>query len=138
MFPRIIVPVNKVDFRITLWRSARGVDMMPAKVASKIEGLLDRQVGEVLVSEGNDLSLGDKESQLVLPGGSEFAQLDTCNFGADGWSELLDLRALHQQVFEGGIGILPVFNISEGFERRVFLVMIPSRQVVWILPHRRG
>lgn len=111
---------------------------MPAKVASEIEGFLDRQIRKVLISKGNDLSLGDKESELVLSGGSEFAQLDTCDFGADGWSELLNLRALHQQVFEGGIGILPVFNMSEGFKRRVFLVIIPSREVVWILCNFRG
>lgn len=59
-FPRIIVPMNEMNLRISLWGSASWMDMMAAKVASKFEGLLDWQVGEILVSEGDNFTLGDE------------------------------------------------------------------------------
>lgn len=90
--PGIIIPVNEMNLGITLGSSTGWVDMVSAKVASKVESLLDGQVCKVLISKGHDLALGDEESELILSGGSEFAQLNAGDFGSDGGCELLDTR----------------------------------------------
>lgn len=49
-FPGIVVPVHEMNLGISLRSSASWVDMVAAKVSSEIEGLLDGQIGEILVS----------------------------------------------------------------------------------------
>jgi hypothetical protein len=41
-----------------LWASARGVDVMAAEIRTELELLLGRDICEILVTEGNDFSLG--------------------------------------------------------------------------------
>jgi hypothetical protein len=92
ILPGVIIPVNKMNLGITLGSSTSRVDMVSSEIATKVEGLLDRQVCEVLISKGDNLALSNEESKLVLSGGSEFAQLNAGDFGSDGGCELLDSR----------------------------------------------
>jgi hypothetical protein len=64
------------------------MNMVTTKVASKLESFGDGKVGEILVSEGNDLALSDVTGELVLAGFGELAQLDALDLGADGRSKV--------------------------------------------------
>ena len=75
--------VHEVDFRVALWRARRGVNMVTPEVAAKIEGVLDGNIGEILVAEGDYFLLRDKEGELVLSGRGDLAELDTVDFGAN-------------------------------------------------------
>lgn len=44
------------------------MDVVTAEVAAEFESLVDGQVGEVLVAEGDDLPLGYVARELVLAG----------------------------------------------------------------------
>lgn len=107
---------------------------LPAEVAAELEGLLNGQVLEVLVAEGDDLALGDEARQLVLAGVVELAELDAADLGADGGRQVGDGHlVLGQQVRVGRVGVLAVVIVLEGLERRVLLVGVPGREVVRVL-----
>lgn len=80
------VPVNDVQFREAFGTSTRRMDVVPAKIPTEVESLLERQMGEVLVAERDHLALGDEESELVFAGSVELAELNAGDFRADGWS----------------------------------------------------
>lgn len=61
-----LATVHKVNLGIPLWGPRRGVDVVTAKVLAILQGVWDGQVGKVLVSEGNNLALGDVVSQLIF------------------------------------------------------------------------
>jgi hypothetical protein len=65
--------VHEVNLGMSLWRTRGGMNMVTTKVAAKLESLGDGKVGEVLVSEGYDLTLGDVPGELVLTGFGELA-----------------------------------------------------------------
>jgi hypothetical protein len=69
----IVISVNDVELGVSLRSSRSGVDVMTTEVASKVEGLLDWQIGQILVSEGNDFTLGHEQSELILSGWGELA-----------------------------------------------------------------
>lgn len=133
ILPGVIIPVDKVNLWIALGSATSRVDMVSSKIATKVEGLLDRQVCKVLVSKGDNLALGDEESKLILAGGSEFAQLDAGDFGSDGGCELLDSRSFREKIFEGWVGVFTMIDVREWLERRILFAIVPDGQVVWIL-----
>lgn len=129
----LIIPMNQVDFGVSLRCPAGRVNMMATKVSAEFQGICDRQVGKVLISEGNDFTLSDQKSELVLSSRGETAELYSSNFRADGRCDLVNLGAFDQQVFEGGIRVLPVFGVREWLEGRVLLGVVKGWEVRWIL-----
>jgi hypothetical protein len=81
----VTVSMNQMNFGIALWSTAGWVDMMMAKITAKVQSLLDRQVGQILVAEGDNFSLSDEQGKLVLSSWGELAQLNSRNFGAGAW-----------------------------------------------------
>jgi hypothetical protein len=49
--------MHNVKLRKAFWGSTGGMDMVTAEIASKIESFLEREIGEVLVSECYDFAL---------------------------------------------------------------------------------
>jgi hypothetical protein len=133
IFPGVIIPVNEMDLRVPFWCPTSGVDMVSPKIASKIESFLNRQVCKILISKCNDFTLSNEEGKLVLSGGSELAQLNTCDFGSDSRRELLNLRPFQKKIFEGWVGVFAMIDVCEWLERGVLLAIIPDRQIMWIL-----
>lgn len=126
--------MHEVDLGEPLRRAGRGVDVVAAEVAAKLERLLDRQVGEVLATEGDDLALGDEPRELVLARVAERAELDAGDLCADCGCQVRDFgRVLGQEVGECGVGVFAVLIVLEGLERWVFLLRVPRREVVGIL-----
>lgn len=125
--------VHEVNLGVSLWRARGGVDMVTAKVASKLESLGDGKVGKVLVSEGHDLALGDVPGELVLAGFGELAQLDALDLCADGGGEVRDLGVLFDEVGESRVCVAAVVVVLKGLEGRVDLVLVPGGEVVGIL-----
>jgi len=58
--------VDKMYLWVALWCAGGWVDVVATEVAAEVEGILDREIGEVLVAEGDDLALSDKEGELGL------------------------------------------------------------------------
>lgn len=52
------------------------------------------------------------------------------DFGARCWSQFLDLGAGGEEVGEGGVCVKAVLGVGEGFERRVFLGVVPDWEVI--------
>lgn len=52
--------VHEMNLWVTSRSSGSGMDMEPTKVPRIVESLVDRQVGEILISESNDFSLGNE------------------------------------------------------------------------------
>ncbi len=125
--------VYEMNLGITFGRSRGRVDVMAAEVGTIVEGLLDRQILQVLVTEGHDLALRHEASQLVLARGSKRAQLDATNFGADGGGEVNRLRPGWEEIRVGSVGILAVLYVLKRLQRRILLLGIPSRKVVRVL-----
>ena len=110
-------PVDEVD----LWESLRctrsWVDVVTAKVSTKLQSLFDREIGKVLT---DNLPLGDKQGQLVLCFVTQLAQLHAMHLGANVRRELSDLcLTLWQQVWETRVGIFSVVVMLEWLKRRV-------------------
>jgi hypothetical protein len=57
--------------------------------------------GEVLISEKDDTSFGNKQGQLVLLLGSKVLELQAFDLGADVSSQVSDLRCSSKQIFLG-------------------------------------
>lgn len=82
---------------------------MAAKVGAKVKRLLDRQVGKVLITEGDHLPFGHQARQLVFTGIGQRAKLDTAHLGADRRRQVRDHGlVLGQQVRERRVGVLAV------------------------------
>jgi len=107
---------------------------IPAKVRSELESLLNGEVGEILVTEGDYLALGHESRQLVLAGIAQRRQLDTSDLCADGRSQVGHCHgSLGQQVRIGCVGVLAVLIVLERLEGRILLVAVPGREVVRVL-----
>jgi hypothetical protein len=107
--------------------------MVAAKIPTKVESLLNRKVRKILISERNHFALGHKQCKLVLSCIAELAELDTSNFGASAWGELLDLGARFQQIWESRICVQAMLDVNELFKRRVFFPMVPYWKVMRVL-----
>lgn len=81
---------------------------MTSKVLSVLQCLSDRQVGKVLVTEGDDLALDDEAGEFVFAGVGEGGELDAGDFGTDGWSQVDALRAHWEEIFEGEVDVFAV------------------------------
>lgn len=129
----LAISVDNVHLWVTLWASASGVDVVTAKVAAELEGVGDGEVCEVLVTESNDLALSHKQGELVLASIREGAELDTSDLGTNAGGQLLDLGALLQEIGEGWVSIETMLDVLEGFPRRVFLAVVPGREIMRVL-----
>lgn len=118
-------PVDEVDLRVVRGRARGRVDVVPAKVAAVLEGLVDGQVGKVLVPEGDDLALGDEAGELVLAGVAQAAQLDAVDLCAGGGRVIGDSGAGRQEVGVGWIGILAVLIVLKVLQGWVFSFGVP-------------
>ena len=112
----------------------RRVDVVTAKIATKVQRLRDRQVGKVLPTERDDLALGDQARELVLSRIVQLGQLDTADLGANARCQVHNLGGiLREKVRERRIGVLPMLYMLERLERRILLGGIPRREIVRVL-----
>ena len=127
--------VHQVNLGVSLRRARGRVDVVAAEVGAVVEGLLDGQVGKVLVPEGDDLALGDEAGELVLAGVGQLAQLDAAHLGAGGWRQVgeLDAAVLGKEVGVRRVGVLAVLVVLEGLERGILLSWVPGWEVVGVL-----
>jgi hypothetical protein len=128
--------VHDVQFWEAFRRAGRGMDVVAAEIASELEGLLDGEIGEVLISEGDDFALGNETRQFVLAGVRQGAELDASDFGADCWGQFRDFGALWEEVLEAYVGILPMIVVFEWLKSRVLLRWVPCWKVMLILQER--
>lgn len=84
-------PVDEMDLRISSGRAGRRMNVVPSEVSAPLQRVLDRQLGEVLPTEGNDLALSYKSGQLVFACARELRELDTANFASDGRRQVNNL-----------------------------------------------
>ena len=127
------IAVHNVKFGVSFWTSTCGMDVVTTKVGTKLKLLLGWDVGEILVTESYDLTLGNEKGELVSSCSRELAQLDTSDLGSNAWSEFLNLAAFRKEVFESGVCVFAVFNVVEKLQRRILLSVIPRREVLWVL-----
>ena len=107
---------------------------MPAKVAAKVKCLLNREIGKVLAAESDDLALGDEACQFILASIVQLGQLNAANLRPDGGGQVDNGSSLlRKEVRVRGIRIFAVFNVLKRLKWRIFLVGVPSREVVGIL-----
>jgi len=104
-----------------------------SEVAAEVKCFLQWQIGEVLIPECNYLSLSNEKSKLILSRGSQFAELDSRDLGADGGGELLDFAAFGKEIFESWVCIFAMLSVGERFQGRVFLAMVPGWEVLRVL-----
>ncbi len=71
------ITMDKMDLRISLWGTGGGMNVMPAKVPSEFQSVRDGQVRKILVTESDDFSLCDEQSQLVFTSSRELAELNS-------------------------------------------------------------
>lgn len=71
-----------MDFWVAFWGARSRVDVVAAKVATNFEGIFDGDVGEVLVTEGDDFLFGDEEGKFVFLGVGKLAELNAVDFSA--------------------------------------------------------
>lgn len=76
--------MNEMDFGEASRSTRSGMNVQTAEVFPELEGFLDWERSEVLVTEGDDLLLCDEEGELVLAGVGERAELRSPYFCADG------------------------------------------------------
>lgn len=114
------------------------MNVVPTEVPAPLQRVLDRQLGKVLPTEGDDLALGYETGQLVFARARELRELDTADLGPDGWREVDDLGVRWEEILEGGVGILAVFVVLEGRQGRICLARVPRGKVVGILFSVRG
>lgn len=125
--------MDEVDLGVAFWRAAGGVDVVSAEITAELEGLLDGQIAEVLVAEGDDLALGNEAGELVFAGVAEGGELDALDFGANGWGEVGDGCALREKVGEGWVRVFAVLVMLKRLEWGVLVVGVPSWEVVRVL-----
>lgn len=97
------ISVDKVDLGVSFRGTTGRMNMVTAEVTTKIKSFLDWKVREILIPESNHFALSDEERKLILPSIAELAELNTSNFRASGRRELLDLRAICQEVWKGTV-----------------------------------
>lgn len=124
--------VDEVHLGVALWGAGGGVDVVATEVAAEVESILDGEIGKVLVAECDDLALGDEEGELVLAGGGELAELHATDFRASCGGQLGDFAALDKEILEGWVGANTVLYVLEWLKRRVLLVIVVYRKVVWV------
>jgi hypothetical protein len=71
---------------------------MSAEISTKVKCLLYREIGQVLVTECDDLAFGNKARKLILASVTELAQLNASYFSANTRCEFDDARPLREEV----------------------------------------
>ncbi len=130
---RLSISVDNVEFRETFWRAGCGVNVMTTKISTEVKGLLNRDIGKVLVAECDHFALGDEKSELGLAGIGELAELDTSDLRPDAWGKLLDLAPFRKEILEGRISANTVLNVVEWLPGRVFLAVVPCWEICRVL-----
>lgn len=109
------------------------MQVIPAKVTTELQSLLNRQVGKVLVTESHYLALGDKSGELVLSSIAERAELDSLDLCANRGSQVVHAHAIGEQVGIGRISVQPVLNVLKWLEGTVSLLRVPGWKIVRVL-----
>ena len=81
--------MDKMDLRVAFWRTRCWVDMKTPEISAVIKSFVDGQIGEVLVPESHDFTLGYKSSELIFTRWAELAELYASDFSANCWSEVV-------------------------------------------------
>jgi hypothetical protein len=102
------------------------MDVVAAEIFPEFQSIGKREVGEILVAEGDDFALGNKEGELVFPFCAELAELHARHFGADAGSEFLDLASFWEEVCESWVRVSAVLDVREWFPGRIFLGVVPG------------
>lgn len=107
--------VHDVDLRVALGSPGRGVDVVTTEEATEVQGIRDRELGEILVSESDNLALGHEARELRLALVGKRAKLDAANFRAGGRGEVGDGDALAKEFGVGRVGGEAWVGELEGF-----------------------
>jgi hypothetical protein len=124
--------MNKMDLRVAVWSTRCWVDMETPEISAIIKSFVDGQIGEILVPESHNFTLGYKSSELVFTRGAELAELDAPDFGTNRWSQIIGCDAWRKKFWKPWVGIVSMVSMFEGLKCRVFLVT-PCRKVVAVL-----
>lgn len=81
------------------------MDVKTSKVPAKLESLCNRQIGKILVSEGDHLTFSNKSSKLVLSCVAQLAELHACYFCANGGGEVVCYNPWSKELWIASIGI---------------------------------
>ena len=73
------------------------MDVVLAKVPAELESVGDREISEVLVSEGHHFAFRDVSGQLILPGIAEGTELHAFDFSADGRCEVIHFNTFREE-----------------------------------------
>lgn len=128
---RILCLARRNMHQMDLWEALRlarrRMDMVAAKVSAKLQRLLNRQIGKVLVPKSNHTALRYEERELVLAGIGERGELDTTHFRAELGSEILESGdTLGKKVREARVGGLSALGVLKGNKR---IVAIEKRRI---------
>ena len=136
----VCTAMYEMDLWMALGSSTDGVDVQAAEILSDLEGFVDGEVGEILVTEDcsntvnhlslthtsreterqtNNLPLGCKQRQLILAFVAEGTQLDPMDFAANQRRDLGDRGHALEKIFEGRVGISPMLIVGERLERSI-------------------
>lgn len=74
----------------------RGI--IPAKIPTELQSLLNSKVGKVLITEGYYLALSHEPGELVLPSVAEGAELNAFDLCANGGSEMIHANTIREQI----------------------------------------
>lgn len=125
--------VDEMDLWKTLWRAGGWVDVVAAEVFTVLECLVDGEISEILVAEGNDFALGDETGKLVLASVGEGGELDALDFSANGWGEVDGGDSLWEEVLVRCICVLAVLVVLECGQWTVLLLWVEGWEVVLVL-----
>jgi methyl coenzyme M reductase subunit D len=123
--------MDEMNLRVSLRGARCGMDVVAAKVSSKVERFLDRDVCKVLVAESfdilagsilkatstltDDFLLGDKQGEFIFSLVRQLAKLDTSNFGPNVGGQIRHFSTL-EKVWESWISILSVLIMLKEFK----------------------
>lgn len=69
-----------MDLGKPFWRATGWVYMVTAEITSEIEGFLDWQVRQILVTENDNFPLRNQQGQLIFACRGELAELHSSHF----------------------------------------------------------
>ena len=95
------------------------MDVDAAEVTAPVKSFVDRQFGEVLISEDDDFLLGNQEGKLIFGFVVELAQLNAAYFGTDRSCDVGQLGAWLEEILERRVCVLAMLDMLEWFERLV-------------------
>ena len=125
--------VCDVDLR-TVWEiRSSWENYQRSEVFAEVYGGGDGQVFEVLRAKSDDFALGYEESDFVFYLRPKAAELDAGDLRARGRCQAFDVDTWEAEVGEGWISVFGMFEMVEGFKRRIFPAGREAGEVMGIL-----